>query len=253
MIYEGVLAKVYLGAVLPVLEVLSEADPAASSLAGQWTGRIRFAVGLSGPRCDVVFRDSRVKVEPGARGHCDILLFFPTAAMLNALFTGKGPGFPIPLKGFTRLKGLLAFSRLAKHMEAVLDTGAAPEKLRARLTLDILARALAIISRNDPEMRLLAEKIHGTVELGIKDGHAVQVDFTGGEPKSVAGAFPSPDLLLRFATDDLFLQVSQDKVDVMAQACLLNVVFQGDLHLGQVVNIFLDRVSEYLPPKEVAS
>lgn len=253
MIYEQVLAKVYLGAVLPVLEVLSEEDPAASSHAGQWTGRIRFRVGFTGPRCDVVFKDSRVKIEPGARGRPDILLFFPTAAMLNALFSGRGPGIPIPLKGFTRLKGLLVFSRLAKHMETVLNTGAAPGKLRARLTLDILARAMAIISRDDPGMRPLAKKIHGTAQFRIKDGHAVYVDFTRDEPEGVTGAHPSPDLLLQFATDDLFLKVSQDKVDVMAQACLLNIVFQGDLHLGQVVNIFLDRLSEYLPPKEVIS
>jgi hypothetical protein len=172
--------------------------------------------------------------------------------MLNALFTGKGAGIPIPLKGFTRLKGLMVFSRLAKHMEKVLDEGMAPEKLRARLTLDILARAMAIVSRDDPEMKLLAKKVHGVVEFRIKDGHAVHVDFTGGEPRSAAGAARSPDLLLQFATDDLFLNVSQDKVDVLAQACLLNIVFQGDLHLGQIVNVFLDKIGEYLPPKEVA-
>jgi hypothetical protein len=251
MIDEKVLSKIYLGAVLPAVEVLSKEDPAASSLAGQWTGKIRFAAGLTGPRCDLVFKDSLVKFEQGGRGPSDIYLFFPTPAMLNAIFSGKGIGLPIPLKGFTRLKGLMVFSRLAKHMEKVLDGSTAPEKLRARLTLDILARAMAIVSRDDPDMRLLGKKIHSTVEFRIKDGHAVHVDFTGGEPKSRTGSVPSPDFLLQFATDDLFLKVSEDKVDVLAQAGLMNITLQGNLHLGQIVNVFLDRIGEYLPPKEV--
>jgi hypothetical protein len=145
----------------------------------------------------------------------------------------------------------MVFSRLARHMEKVLDKGMAPEKLRARLTMDILARAMAIIAREDPEMRPLAKQIHGTVEFRIKDGHAVHIDFSGSEPRGVAGKAPSPDLLLQFASDDLFLKVAEDKVDVLAQACLLNILFQGDLHMGQIVNVMLDRIGMYLPPKEV--
>ncbi|HVN70485.1 MAG TPA: hypothetical protein VMU10_00565 [Desulfomonilia bacterium] len=76
---------------------------------------------LHRPRCDVVFSESRVKVEPGAKGPCDIFLFCPTGTMLNALFSGKGLSIPIPLKGITKIKGLMVFSRLAKHMEKVLD------------------------------------------------------------------------------------------------------------------------------------
>ena len=251
MIDQKVLSKIYLGAVLPTMETLSIEDPGASSYAGQWSGRIRFAVGLRGPRCDVVFKDSMVKVEPEARGPSDIYLFFPTNTMLNALFSGKGISIPIPLKGLTRLKGLMVFSRLAKHMEMVLDGATAPEKLRARLTLDILARTMAIISRDDPELRPLAKKLHGKAEFRIKDGHAVHVDFTRGGPKGIIGTAQSPDFLLEFATDDLFLKVSEDKVDVLAQACLLNIIIKGDLHMGQIVNVFLDKVGVYLPPKEV--
>ena len=252
MINQKVLSNVYLGAVLPTMEALSIEDPTASSYAGQWTGRIRFAVGFTGPRCDVVLKDSKVKVEPGARGPSDIYLFFPTAAMLNALFSGKGLGIPIPLRGLTRLKGLMVFSRLAKHMEKILDGGTAPEKLRARLTLDILARTIAIISRDDPELIPLARKLHGKAEFRIKDGHAVHVDFTGSEPKGMIGTAKLPDFMLEFATDDLFLKVSEDKVDVLAQAGLLNIIFKGDLHMAQIVNVFLDKVGVYLPPKEAA-
>ena len=38
----------------------------------------------------------------------------------------------------------------------------------------------------------------------------------------------------------------------MAQAGLLNIIFKGDLHMAQIVNVFLDKIGVYLPPKEVA-
>jgi hypothetical protein len=252
MLDQKVLSRIYLDGVLPAMEVLTAEDPTASSLAGQWNGRIRFAVGFTGPRCDVLFENARVKVEPGAKRPCDIYLFFPNTAMVNALFSSKGISIPIPLKGFTRLRGMLIFSRLANHMEKVLGGNKANENLRAQLTLGILARSMAIIAGSDPEMRPLTKKLHGKAEFRIRDGHAVHVDFTGHEPRSILEPSGSPDFLLEFATDDLFLRVSEDKVDVLAEACLLNIGLKGDLHMGQTINVLLDRISLYLPPKEVA-
>jgi hypothetical protein len=252
MIDQKILSKIYLGAVLPTMEALSIEDPEASSYAAQWNGRIRIAVGFTGPRCDIAFKDSRVEVESGGRGRSNVYLFFPTTKMLNALFTGKGLSIPIPLKGFTRLKGLKVFSLLAKRMEKVLDGGAAPEKIMARITMDIMVRTLAIIAGDDPELHPLAQKLHGKMEFRIKNGHAAYVDFTGGRPKSIVGTLERPDCLFEFATDDIFLKVAEDKVDVLAEASLLNISLKGDLHMAQVVNIFLDKIGAYLPQKEVA-
>jgi hypothetical protein len=41
-------------------------------------------------------------------------------------------------------------------------------------------------------------------------------------------------------------------VDVLAEASLLIISLKGDLHMAQVVNIFLDKIGAYLPQKEVA-
>jgi hypothetical protein len=238
--------------VLPALEALTAEDNEASALAAQWNGRIRFAAGLSGPRSDVLFEQGRVKVIPEGKGHCDIYLFFPTIAMSNALFAGKGFSLPLPLKGLTRLKGLMVFSKLAKHMEKVLDGSSGPENLRSRMTLGIMGRSMAVIAGSDPEMVPLMKKLHGIAEFRIKDGHAVHVNFSG-IPRCMTGPSGAPDFLLEFATDGLFLKVSEDKVDVLAEACLLNISLKGDLHMGQIVNTLLDRISLYLPPKEATA
>jgi hypothetical protein len=252
MLDDMVLAKIYLAGVLPALEPLTAGNAEASLIAGQWSGTIRFAAGLGGPRSDVIFREGRIKVVPEGKGRCDIFLFFPTLAMANALFAGKGFSLPLPLKGLTRIKGLMVFSRLAKHMEQVLDGRAGPENLRSRMTLGIMGRSMAVIAANDPEMAPLAKKLHGIAEFRIREGQAVHVDFSGST-RFVAGPSGAPDFLLEFASDGLFLKVAEDKVDVLAEACLLNIALKGDLHMGQIVNTLLDRIALYLPPKEVAA
>lgn len=252
MLDDKVLARIYLGGVLPALESLTGGNAEASLIAGQWNGIIRFVAGPGGPWSDVVFREGRIKVVPEGKSRCDIFLFFPTVRMANALFAGKGFSLPLPLKGLTRIRGLMVFSRLAKHMENVLDGKTGPESLRAKMTLGIMGRSMAIIAANDPEAAPLAKHLHGIAEFRIREGQAVHVDFHG-IPHFVAGPSGAPDFLLEFASDGLLLKVAEDKVDVLAEACLLNIALKGDLHMGQIVNSLLDRIALYLPPKEVAA
>jgi hypothetical protein len=35
-------------------------------------------------------------------------------------------------------------------------------------------------------------------------------------------------------------------VDVLAKACLGEISLQGDLHMGQILNVALDKIGEYL-------
>ncbi|HOJ13765.1 MAG TPA: hypothetical protein PLT69_04655, partial [Deltaproteobacteria bacterium] len=60
------------------------------------------------------------------------------------------------------------------------------------------------------------------------------------------GHAPSADFILEFANSEVFLDVADDKVDVMARACLGDVSLKGDLHMGQVLSRGLDVVGRYL-------
>lgn len=247
---EKVLSRIYLDAVLPSLEMLTNEDAHASTIALKWNGDIRFSVGVNGPRSTLSFRDSLVKHHSGKTAHPDIILFFPGATMLNNLFRNKGVRIAIPAKGVTKLKGLAVFSALAKYMEKVLDGEAGCVDLRAKLTLNILARAMAVISSYDSEAQPFRHHLNGVAEFRIKEGDAVHVDFTSPEPNALAGHAACPDFILEFATNQLFLKVSEDKVDVMVEACLENIVLKGNIHMGQILNNILDKIGHYLQ-KEV--
>ena len=243
---EKVLSQIYLDAVLPSLEMLTTGDAAASAIALKWTGDIRFSIGVNGPRSTLSFHGPLVKHYRGKTIHPDIILFFPSATMLNNLFRNKGVRIAIPTKGITKLNGLVVFSSLAKYMDKVLNGEAGSVDLRAKLTLNIIARAIAIIASYDNEAKLLRHHLNGIAELRIKEGDAVHVDFTSLEPKALTGHAACPDFILEFATNELFLRVAEDTVDVLVEACLENIVLKGNIHMGQILNILLDKIGHYL-------
>jgi len=247
MVNEAVLSRVYLEAVLPCLEVLTLRDTKASGIAALWNGSIRFCVGLSGPRCTVELRGSGAAVTPAALPNPDVGLFFPHVRMLNNLFRGKELQIALPWKGITRIKGLLTFSKLAERMQAVLEsTGRETLELRAELMLGLMSRAIAVLARHDPEYKAQASHLHGVTEFRIRNGPTSHVDFSGRAAKASVGPAPSPDFILEFDDSPLFLDVADDKVDVLAEACLGRISLKGDLHMGQIVNIALDKIGEYL-------
>ena len=243
---EDVLARIHLNAVLSNLEILAREDAQALSIAGTWQGSILLIAGLQGPSATLEMKQGAVRVTPGRTGNTGIILFFPTAKMLNNLFTGAGRGFPVPLKGLFRIKGFKAFAGLAKRMETVLKSADAPRKLKARLLLNTVGRTVAVLAASEPESQKAAFGLRGVAELRIKDSEAVHIIFTEQGATAGSGRAPNPDLVMEFASEDVFLDLTEDKVDVFAAICLEDIRIQGDLHMGDIVNRLLDRVGVYL-------
>ncbi|HOM30044.1 MAG TPA: SCP2 sterol-binding domain-containing protein [Deltaproteobacteria bacterium] len=246
MVHAATLARVYLLAVLPCLETLSELDPRTQAIAGAWNGDIRLSVAARGPHCTVGIRGGRVAVFDRALAGPDVALFFPHPLFLNNLFKGKHLVVALPWKGLTRVKGLLVFSRLASRMQAVLEGRAGSPQLRAGLTIGLLARSLAVAATWDPLFKQDASRLEGVAEFSIRGGPGAHVHFQGGKATAYPGHAPSADFILEFANSEVFLDVADDKVDVMARACLGDVSLKGDLHMGQVLSRGLDVVGRYL-------
>ncbi|MCD6570806.1 MAG: hypothetical protein J7L53_08915 [Deltaproteobacteria bacterium] len=247
MLNEKVLARLHLEAVLPNMETMAKEDSQASKIAKKWDGSIYFIAGLSGPRVTLQINNSQVKVMPGKVGKPDIVLFFPTEKLMNNMFKGSGIGFPVPLKGFTKIIGLLTFMKLAKRMEEVLKGENPPKELKAKLTLNTIARGSTIIANYDAEGKILKEEMpKGTVEVRIKDGHAVHVVFSDVKANGAIGHAEKPNLIMEFASSDIALDVADGKVDTMAAICLGDMNLKGHLFMGEYVNEFLDKLGLYL-------
>lgn len=243
---EDVLARIHMDAVLSNFEILTREDAEAFSIAKGWNGSIFFMVGIKGPRATLEMKHGDIRVGPGKAGKPDIILFFPTARILNNLFTGAGSGFPIPLKGLLKAKGLKVFSKLAKRMEAILKGANPPREIKARLLINTVGKAIAAIAALEPESQVIARGIKGIAEVRIKNDEAVNITFSGQDVIARNGQAPDADLVMEFATQDLFLDIVDDKVDVFAAICLEDIRVEGDLHMGEEMILFLDKVGIYL-------
>jgi len=242
----SVLARIYLEAVLPCLETLTEADNEASRIASGWEGSIRFEVGLWGPRCLVDLRNGRARVSHGPAHKATIALFFPHPALLTNLFTGRQPALAIPRKGLFRLRDLAVFSRLAAHMQKVLEGQAGGRDLQARLMLGVMARSVAVLAVHDRDLSTAMSRLNGVAQFRIRQGPRAYVTFSESSAEAALGHAEAPDFTIEFSTSELFLAVADDAVDVMAKTCLGEISITGDIHMGQTMNTALDAVGAYL-------
>lgn len=242
----SVLARIYLHAVLPCLEVLTERDGSAKLIAGQWKGSIRFHVSLRGPSCTVRLGDGRARVSAVTYPGPTIALFFPHPAMLTNVFEGKKFALALPWRGLLSLAGLKVFSSLAKRLQEVLENDPDTSPLKAEMTLGIVARALAVLSVYDPVFSRPASKLTGTAQFRIRKGPGAYVRFRGKSAEAFTGICDGSDLTIEFDSGELFLKATRDEVDTVAETCLGRISVSGDLHMAQIINQGLDELATYL-------
>ncbi|HPJ93166.1 MAG TPA: hypothetical protein PKY89_04575 [Deltaproteobacteria bacterium] len=246
MVDEKVLARVYLHAVLPCLAIITGNNNAAQKIAERFNGTISFMVGLSGPRATLTIKDSVLTFVPWKIPRPDITLFFLNDKMVNRLFSGHAPGFVLPIKGFTKINGFLTLIKLLKLMEDILQKDGGNNELKARAMLHIMARAMAVVAVHEKESRTHAQHLKGSAEIAIRGLDTVHVDFTGETASFHPGNAQDPEFSLTFSSGDVFLGVANDTIDVMAAVCLEDMTLKGNLHMGQTIDILLDKIGRYL-------
>jgi putative sterol carrier protein len=246
---ENVLAHVFLDAVFTNFELLAQDDPESAAMIAGKNVSILFVAGIGGPKATITISESQIKVTPGKVGNPDIVMFFPIKKWMTNMLSKKGFGIPLPLIAPWKLHkapGLLTFIKLGDRLDAILQGPNPPKKLKAKLLLNTIAKTIAAICNNEPESKATADTLHGVAELSVKNGYAVNILFTGSSVIGRNGKADEADLIMGFDNDDIFLNLADDKVDVMAAICLGDMVIAGDLHMGDVVNTYLDKVGVYL-------
>ena len=246
---ENVLTHVFLDAIFTNFEILAQDDPEAAALIAGKKVNILFIAGIGGPKATISICDSAIKVTPGKAGNPDIIMFFPFKKWMTNMLSKKGFGIPIPLImpwKFHKAPGLLTFIKLGDRLDKILQGPNPPKKLKAKLLLNTVAKTIAAICNNEPESKATADTLHGVAELSIKNGYAANILFTGGSTIGRNGKADEADLIMGFANEDIFLDLADDKVDVFAAICLGDMVLEGDLHMGDIVNSYLDKVGVYL-------
>ncbi len=198
---EALLARLHLQAVLPALEDLVAASPAARHLVEGWNFSLRLRLaGNDGPTATLVSPgDGTLRVHTHAGAPARMTLLFLSAGQLNRTFLNAAALPPLPLGAPWLLGKLRPFTKLAAELNTMLQPadGALDDEafrtLHLRLLFRVLIGAIPPIGMGDPAAaRSLAHTPPGLAEIQAPArGWRGWVRWDGAALTSAPGAPPA--------------------------------------------------------------
>lgn len=251
---ELVLARIYLRAIIPLLEDISEFDSETQQIIKGWSKPIQFQLAGEDAAVTLSFRQGKVFALRDKINKSRITLTFSNAETLNAIFQGRSKKSPRPnLTGLLHLKKLLQVDPLLKRIEYYMKPD---EKLLedhnsleqcVRLTLYAMAFGVKEIGEHDPEMKPLAEHLpDGLVEIRVIDGPAVHITVKNGVFTPARGRAEKPSAYLEIADMETAWNMVQGTLDQYAAIGSGKIKIRGLIPLIDGINPILDRLSIYM-------
>lgn len=252
IIHESILANLHLNAVLPLMEEIAEFDCEAQEIIKNWNCSIQFHIlGQSG--VNLIFSDSRIKVQRGTRLLPSVALLFPSPTSLNKMFKG---GFVLPIiwKGFWHIVIIKNFINLTKRLEYYLRPNEALLKDKknfkfiVKLMLYTAVYGIKEVGEKDPSLKNLVEHTaQGTLEIKIlPDGPAAHITLKDGEFYPAKGTAQNPDIIMEFRNHQVAYDLFQGKLDAMAALGSCDVVMRGFLPMADNISVIMDKIGGYL-------
>ncbi len=257
---EQLTSRIVLRAVLPVIKVMLEDDPAVKKAFEGVSGAVQFrAEDKEGPfgAC-LVFENGVLTVEQGIRDTADLLFAFPSLKAMNDMFRGKPvlPQIGPLLKGALGNFGLLVKTfKVLLGMKILMPTAKpkTPEKayLKVKMTLYMVSTALSQLNKaGDPDMHAWTSKQPERIYQWSVDGTdiACYLKMKAGNTKAGRGLYDrrKPFVHMRFASVDAALPVLASSVDTVSAISQGLVVNDGSPEYGGRIGDFMMKISKLL-------
>ncbi len=257
---EQLTARIVLRAVLPVIKIMLEDDPAIKKAFEGVSGSVQFrAEDADGPvgAC-LRFQDGALEIEQGLVEAPDIVFAFPSLKRMNDMFRGKpvAPALGPLLRGLTRNPGLLIkVFRILLGMKLLMPAAKpkTPEKarLKVKMTLYMVSTALSQMNKaGDPDMRAWTSKQPERIYQWSVDGEdiACYLKVKAGQTKAGRGMYArrKPFVHMRFAGVDAALPVLANSVDTITAIGRGLVVNDGSPEYGGRLGDFMMRIAGLL-------
>ncbi len=251
---QNVLARLHLGAILPLLEDIAAFEPQVKEAVKDWNVTLQLQVSGGDPATALAFKQGEVKAHPGGVKGPKVTLTFKDARFLNEVFQGQSNKSPRPgLLGLFHLKKLLALDTVLGRLEYYLRPSEEllqnPETFAfcVRLNLYALAFGVKIVGEHDPEMKPVVDRLpDGVLEVRVVDGPAAHIGVRQGRFFAARGPAEKANAILEFADLDTAWGLLQGKLDIYAAVGGERIKIRGNVPLLDGINPLLDRLSMYL-------
>ncbi len=249
-----VLARLHLGAILPLLEDIAAYDAVIGETIGGWNFPIQFRLAGGDPVTTLLFNRGTVTAHRGKFPGFPPALTFKNAGFLNALFQGRTKKNPTPnLPAIFKAKQLLQVDRVLGRLEHYLKPEPKlledPEIFAFCVQVTLYATAFGIkeIAEHDSAVRPIALDLpDGTAEMRVAGGPAAHLVVKEGLFESRRGPAGRPNAILEFADLETAWNTFQGNLDTFAAVGSGKVKLRGFIPLLEGINPLLDRLAYYL-------
>ncbi len=258
---EQLTSRIVLHAVLPVIKVMVEDDPAIKKAFHGVSGRIQFrAEDADGPvgAC-LVFENGAFCVEQGIIENPDLLFAFPSLKKMNDMFRGKPTALPQigPLfsGAFSHFGLLVKTFKILLGMKILMPTAKPKSKemarLKVKMTLYMVSTALSQMNKaGDPEMSAWTAKQPERIYQWSIDGEdiACHLKIKAGKSKAGRGIYTrrQPFVHMRFSSIENALPVLANEVDSVTAIGKGWVTNDGSPEYGGRIGDFMMRIANLL-------
>lgn len=251
---QNVLARLHLGAILPLLEEVAAYDPMIGEATAGWNVTLQFQLPGGDPATALAFQNGKLKAHRGGVRGSKVTLTFPDARTLNDLFQGRGKKTPRPnLQGLFHLKKLMNLDPVLGRLEYYLRPSAElllkPETLDFCTTLNLYALAfgLKVLGEHDPEMKpVISHLPDGTLEIRVCNGPSAHITVKDNRFTPGKGPAEKPNAILEIADLNTAWALLQGALDIYAAVGCEKIRLKGNLPLLDGINPLLDRLALYL-------
>ncbi|HOB28514.1 MAG: hypothetical protein WAQ32_00595 [Dethiobacteria bacterium] len=249
-----VLARLHLGAILPLLEDIAAYDDPTRKAIANWDFPLQFRLAGGEPATTLVFEKGSVTAHRGKFKGYPPALTFKDASFLNEVFQGKTEKNPTPnLPGIFKAKQLLqvdeVLGRLEYYLKPEPELLANPDTFAfcVRITLYATAFGIKEVGEHDLEVRPIALDLpDGTVEMRVADGPAAHLIVKKGNFEPWRGPAQKPNAILEFNNLQTAWDTFQGNLDTFAAIGNGKIKLRGFIPLIEGINPLMDRLAYYL-------
>ncbi len=251
---QNVLARLHLGAILPLLEDIAAYDPEIREATGDWNVTLQFQLPGGDPATALEFKQGKLIAHRiGVKGS-KVTLTFKDARFLNEVFQGRSKKSPRPnLQGLFHLKKLTGLDPVLGKLEHYLKPSAEllqnPETFDfcARLNLYALAYGIKVVGEHDPEMSPVVSHLpDGVLEIRVTGGPSAHIGVKEGQFFPGRGPAEKPNAVLEISDLNTAWAMLQGTLDLYAAVGSEKIKLRGNLPLLDGINPLLDRLALYL-------
>jgi len=251
---ERMAARIFLRAVLPVIRVLIEEQPALAKTFAGVDARVKFVA--RDPEGDLgaclVFEQGDFAVEQGVAGKADLTFVFRSVAAMNAMFAGK-PALPW-IKGMYRVPLLIKVLRLLLALKILMPdnrpTDPGKKRLKVKMTFYMITTALSQLNKGgDPDMAAwTAKQPERIYQISVDQDIAAYLRVKAGKTKAGRGTYTKrrPFVHMKFNGVDGALPVVLNDVDMIAAIKSEYLSVDGPPEYGRDIGDFMMKVQNLI-------